>query len=1090
MASLPSDIQGALVQLLGGLSSADNTIRSQAEESLNKQWTSKDRVGILLLFLADQSAHGSSDAAKSFAAVLFRRMAIKTPQDVKSVVERTITTIDLATVAQIRGLFLEGFVSAVPNHVRHKLADAIAELANDDIQAPWNELLPTLFQASKNPDASFRESAFRIFAACPQLVGKNQLEQVLSIYHDGFEDQSDDVRIAACTAFVGFFQNLPKKLWSNVEGLLPSLLNSLPRFLDNNKESALASVLESLIDLVELAPKMFKSMFETIIQFCSVVAKNTELDSSARLSALELLTTFAEASPTMCKHQPQYLEQIVVITLSLMTEVCIDDDDAAEWNNSSDNDDENEEPEYDSARQALDRVSLRLNGKYLAAPLFQIIPSMLSSANWKERQAALMALSSAAEGCRDVLITEIPKILAMILPSLNDPHPRVQYATCNALGQISTDFATTIQRTAGDQIIPALVSKLTNQSVPRVQAHAAAALVNFSENASKETLEPYLDDLLTNLLTLLQSPKRYVQEQVLTTIAIVADAAEQKFIKYYDTLMPLLINVLVTDMSEEHRMLKAKCIECSTLIAAAVGKEKFSQHSRELIQIFGTIQQGDLQEDDPVKPYLEQGWGRIARIIGKDFLPLLQIVLPPLLEAAKVTQNISLLEEDEAEEFSQNENWDVIQLHGKHIAVHTAVLDDKASAIDLINTYAEILKGDFYRYTKEIVIDILLPSLDFYLHDEVRRAAASALPSLLLTSKYANGEKSAETLELWNLMSAKLIKTIGTEPVQDLLFTYYSALGDCIEIIGQDSLSIQLLQSLATNLDSNLKEMYERIKDRENADDEYNEELEEEDFDYTDEELSDEINKLISIVFKSNKLNFLQVFQTLVPTVATYINDENSVCKTFGLCVAADLIEYTGSQSSIFQDLFLNPMGESLTSQQASVRQAAAYGVGVAALNATETYADFIIAALTPLFEMTQIPEARSEENVQATENASSTIAKAIHALGERIPNVNAVIEKWLTTLPILNDSEAAAFGYKFLSHLIENNHPSVKSQIPQVVDNVVQALIYQSIGGKTAESVVNATKSLLGSIPQDQAMSLLSRYPVESQQVIQKWFS
>ena len=115
-----------------------------------------------------------------------------------------------------------------------------------------------------------------------------------------------------------------------------------------------------------------------------------------------------------------------------------------------------------------------------------------------------MALSSAAEGCADVLMNEIPKILDMILPSLEDEHPRVQYAGCNALGQMSTDFADVIQRTSGDRILPALISKLTNKSVPRVQAHAAAALVNFSEAATKEVLEPYLDDLLNNLLILLQ----------------------------------------------------------------------------------------------------------------------------------------------------------------------------------------------------------------------------------------------------------------------------------------------------------------------------------------------------------------------------------------------------------------------------------------------------------------------------------------------------------------------------------------------------------------------------------------------------------
>jgi hypothetical protein len=78
---------------------------------------------------------------------------------------------------------------------------------------------------------------------------------------------------------------------------------------------------------------------------------------------------------------------------------------------------------------------------------------------------------------------------------------------------------------------------------PRVQSHAAAALVNFCEEAEKDILEPYLDTLLEHLMALLQNPKRFVQEQALSTIATVADSAESAFGKWYDRLMPLLMNV-------------------------------------------------------------------------------------------------------------------------------------------------------------------------------------------------------------------------------------------------------------------------------------------------------------------------------------------------------------------------------------------------------------------------------------------------------------------------------------------------------------------------------------------------------------------
>ncbi len=75
--------------------------------------------------------------------------------------------------------------------------------------------------------------------------------------------------------------------------------------------------------------------------------------------------------------------------------------------------------------------------------------------------------------------------------------------------------------------------------IRRVHAHAAAALINFCEGVERDTLIPYLDSIVERLLKLLnpaatdasKQPKRYVQEQVITTLAMVADASEATFAK-------------------------------------------------------------------------------------------------------------------------------------------------------------------------------------------------------------------------------------------------------------------------------------------------------------------------------------------------------------------------------------------------------------------------------------------------------------------------------------------------------------------------------------------------------------------------------
>jgi hypothetical protein len=74
-------------------------------------------------------------------------------------------------------------------------------------------------------------------------------------------------------------------------------------------------------------------------------------------------------------------------------------------------------------------------------------------------------------------------------------------------------------------------------SFRRVHSHAAAALINFCEGVERDTLIPFLDPIVERLLKLLNAAgdpatvRRYVQEQAITTLAMVADASETTFAK-------------------------------------------------------------------------------------------------------------------------------------------------------------------------------------------------------------------------------------------------------------------------------------------------------------------------------------------------------------------------------------------------------------------------------------------------------------------------------------------------------------------------------------------------------------------------------
>jgi importin-5 len=144
------------------------------------------------------------------------------------------------------------------------------------------------------------------------------------------------VRIAAIEAFASFFRSIQKKIQAKYYVLIPEILNILPPIKESQDSDSLTRSLLPLIELAEVAPKMFKPLFNNLVTFSITVIQDKELDDQTRQNALELMATFADYAPQMCKKDPAYTSEMVTQCLSLMTDVGVDDDDASEWNASED----------------------------------------------------------------------------------------------------------------------------------------------------------------------------------------------------------------------------------------------------------------------------------------------------------------------------------------------------------------------------------------------------------------------------------------------------------------------------------------------------------------------------------------------------------------------------------------------------------------------------------------------------------------------------------------------------------------------------------------------------------------------------------
>ncbi|VDN60043.1 unnamed protein product [Dracunculus medinensis] len=887
------------------------------------------------------------------------------------------------------------------------------------------------------------------------ITGIKQMFQTSLLY-----ESESSVRTAAVRAYVAFLTENEDddRLIKSLSDQIPAVIKVCSHVVEAETDDDVP--LQCLGDLASNVPRVIQPYIIDIFNLCCATVANKEKDDSYRHSALEVMVSVCESAPTML------------------------DDDVTEWL-SKDNTDEDDDDDqnYGFGESSLDRISCSLGGKAVLQPFLGIISRLIHDAdNWKNRHAAIMGLSTVGEGCKRQMEPMIVDIVDNILPFINDPHPRVRYAVCNALGQMSSDFEPTLQKKCSDKIVDGLCSLLVDLSCPRVSAHAGAALVNFSEDCPKIVMAAHLRKIMEKLefvlehtfkqleflnveFKLLERGKKLVLEQVITTIASVADAAEEYFITFYDRLMPPLKYILQDAKSDELKSLRGKTIECISLIGLAVGKNKFTKDAHEIMQILLSDQSQfqNLSCDDPQTSYMISAWARICKILGESFAEYLPVVMPSVLHTASIKPDVALMTEDEATVQEDDPGWSFVPLGDQKLfGVKTAGLEEKSTACEMLVCYARELKGAFNPYV-ESVVDLMLPHLKFLFSDEVRSAAAEIFPHLLACVR---GRGEAYRSGLWRAVLPAYKEAIDSEHDRDVLadqiegiaevgFTIFilsenspALIAICITELGGNMITNDDVRLIVDILLQQLKVIAENVHRRDTGEKE-----DEDDAGETDNEAIEEdanvlsrITDVVHALFKEFRQGFVPYFEQLEPIFRPWLSQKRHFSeRQWTICMYDDLIEFGGEASVQYQQYFYEPLISCINDEYPEVRQAAAYGIGLMGLYGGKAYAQLCAGALQPIANMISDQAARSTTDaLLATENAISAVAKILKFNSSMI-DVNAVIPTFVQWLPVWEDTEESPYTYDYFADLIESNNPLVlgenNSNLPRILSVMVEAL-------------------------------------------------
>lgn len=1055
-------------QLLDCLMSLDNNTRQQAETSYGTiPFDHK------LIYLVKSMRNPSiSVATRTLALVMLRRL-------ISTSVEENWSGLSDDIKNTLKAELLAAVQQEQENSIRKKITDVIAELArfliDEEGTNRWPEVLTFLFEMSSSPNVMLREASLNIFTSFPGIFG-NQETHYMQVIHQllarSLADTDKTISFLAVKAITAFIKNHEKEMniIMGFKDCLPLILQNVKASIEDNTDNE--DLQKCLIEIAEIAPKYLKNVLDDVFEVCINVLVHNELVSRKHL-ALEVLVTLAEnASGMVRKNASKYIPLIVPQILAMM----VDLDDDPEWSVQDEIEDEDEESNPITGESAMDRLACALGGKTMLPHILTNVNSMLSHADWKYRYAGLMTLSSTAEGAHKQMETYLDQMVDGIIGFLKDPHPRVRYAACNCIGQMATDFAPTFQKKFHTKVIPGLLMILDDEANPRVQAHGGAALVNFAEDSPKNILLTYLDSILNKLLEVLikkvhelaNHKRKLVLEQIVTTIAAVADTCEDKFEPFYEKFMPTLKFLFVNATTSELRLLRGKTIECISLIGLAVGKDKFLTDCQDVMETLLRTQTNfeNLEDEDPQISYMISSWARMCKILGKDFEKYLPVVMGPVLKTASFKPEIAVVDEDEVKEISDEEDWQFVTIGDQQsFGIKTTGLEEKATACSMLVCYAKELKEGFASYTEEVT-KLMVPLFKFYFHDGVRSAAAEAMPHLL---ECAQIRGQAYVLEMWSYISNDLIKAIDSEPEQEVLAELMRAFSKCVEFMGERALNEEQMQSVIKILNKNLSEHFTKQEQRQQArrDEDYDDEtedilLDEDDFDAL---ILSKISDIIHSLFKVYKTNFMTAFDQIAQHFVQLLSPTKPYTdRQWSLCVWDDVLEYCGPESIKYQEFFLKRLIEQIIDETPEVRQAAAYGCGLMAVYGGPGYAQACASCIPLLIQVINDGESRSVENLQATENAISAVTKILKNNNSSVA-VNEILPTWFSWLPVYDDSEETPFTYGYLCDQVESNNEIIlgvnNCNIPRIIQVIVDCFIRDGIDMENlvAKRMINICK-------------------------------
>jgi hypothetical protein len=433
-----------------------------------------------------------------------------------------------------------------------------------------------------------------------------------------------------------------------------------------------------------------------------------------------------------------------------------------------------------------------------------------------------------------------------------------------------------------ETVLPALIQMLSDP-VPRVQAHACAALTNFFEGTSEEISQQYIAATIPKLSNLIQNGISIIKENAVTALASLAESAKESFNPYFEEALKFLCGYLAAFNEPQYKQFKGQVIESITIIAASVGLELFRPHAPLVISAMLEVQNKQLDSKDPQRTYLLSAWQRICLLMKKEFAPFLSGVLPSVFAMATLNPEMSIQGNEKAGDLIDvlSEVKPADKSEGdkaNKFTITTDEIEEKDVAIQMLAVFIDELGGGYAEWV-EPTSRILIGLITYEANDSIRNSVAGALPGLIKCVKENNANPEL-LVSMGKTYLDALWKAVQNETETDTMICQVQAIKEVIDEVGAGFLTQETIDALYKQLVDMYYKSNQRINENnelaknEDKDDE-DDEIDQDELEVIKEENKNEydlqlsIAEIIGIIFKTHAAFSGNIVQNLFETLLT-----------------------------------------------------------------------------------------------------------------------------------------------------------------------------------------------------------------------------